>query len=127
MPGLVTVNGLGEKQRALLKAAGQDVKKELKKTYKKIGEELVPQIAGRAPRRTGRLAGSVRAIAQVAGPGIRIGGGASAPYAGVVIFGSQGGRKRNAFPYQVIDPQLPHIVDQIIEALDAVAEGINNT
>lgn len=125
MPALVTVTGLGEKQRALIKAAGQDVKKELKQAYKAIGDALAPQVAGKAPRRSGRLAKSIRAVNQLSGPGIRIGGGASAPYAGVVMFSSQN-RTRNPFPYQVIEPQLPHIVDQIIEALDRVADGINN-
>lgn len=126
MPALVTIVGLGEKRKALIAAGGSELKKELKAAYKKIGEQLAPQVAAKAPRRSGRLARSVRPINAISGPGVRIGNAATAPYAGVVMFGSHGGRERNPFPYRVLEPQLPNIVDQIIEALDIIAEGINN-
>jgi hypothetical protein len=72
--------------RATLKAAGDDLG-DLKDAHREAGTIVANAAGGRAPRRTGALAGSIRAAGTKAGAVVRA-GGARAPYAPYVHNGT---------------------------------------
>jgi hypothetical protein len=80
----VRVQGLDTLVRTLRKA-GQNIS-ELKDAHRAVGEIVAGAAADRAPRRSGALAGSVRATKRAAGARV-LGGRASVPYAGPIHWG----------------------------------------
>jgi hypothetical protein len=82
---VVEVQG-SRKLRATLKAAGIGLE-DFKDIHRKVGEYVEGEAARRAPRRTGRLAGSGRAGSAKTQAVIRF-GGARSPYANAVHWGT---------------------------------------
>lgn len=82
--GTVQVEGLGQLRRQL-RALGDDLA-DLKQANAAVSAFIAPAAAARAPRRTGRLAASVRGT-RAAGGATVAAGGASVPYAGPVHWG----------------------------------------
>jgi hypothetical protein len=74
------------KLRATLKRAGISVQ-DLKDAHRQVAEMVAARSAPRAPRRTGRLAGTVRPAGTQSAAIIRA-GRASVPYAGPIHWGS---------------------------------------
>lgn len=81
---VVEVRGIGELNRALRRFSG-DLPDALKAGFLGTIRASVPSLAAPIPRRTGRLAGTVRAGATKKTALVRI--GQSVPYAGSAIFG----------------------------------------
>lgn len=81
---VVEVEGLDNLVRTL-KKAGADID-ELKDASKKAGDTVIGSAVGRAPRRTGRLAGSMRASRLAKGVRVSV-GRATVPYAGAIHWG----------------------------------------
>lgn len=73
--------------RASLKRAGIDVQ-DLKAAHKQVADMVAEKSAPRAPRRTGRLAGSVRASGTASAAIVRAGRKA-VPYAGPIHWGHE--------------------------------------
>jgi hypothetical protein len=84
MDGRVRVQGARELRRTL-KRAGEDMA-DLKDANMRAAQLVAQWGAVRAPRRTGALGGSVRAMRQVARARI-VAGSPSVPYAGVIHWG----------------------------------------
>lgn len=78
------IEGLATLVRTL-KKAGVDIS-ELKDAHRRAGEIVAHEAALRAPRRTGKLAGSIRAAKQVRRARVQA-GGARVPYAGPIHWG----------------------------------------
>lgn len=78
------IEGLAELVRTL-KRAGVDVS-ELKDAHRRAGEIVAHEAAIRAPRRTGALAGSIKAAKQVRRARVQV-GGARVPYAAPIHWG----------------------------------------
>lgn len=83
------VDGARELRRTL-KAAGRDLG-DLKEAHGSAGAVILPRVKGKAPRRSGRLAGNIRASAAATSLTVRA-GGARVPYAGPIHWGW---KKRN--------------------------------
>jgi hypothetical protein len=71
--------------RSTLRKAGADLG-DLKDANQKVGQLVAQESTPIAPRRSGRLAGSVRSARQV-GRARVLAGGAAVPYAGVIHWG----------------------------------------
>lgn len=80
----VVVEGRKELARTM-KAAGLDMR-DLTKANRDAAAVVAPESAARTPRRTGRLAGTVRAGATRTAALVRV-GSKTVPYAGPIIFG----------------------------------------
>lgn len=94
----VRVEGLDRLVRTLNRAA-VDIS-ELKEAHARVGEIVASEARARAPRRSGRLAGSVRAARQARRARVTY-GGARVPYAGPITWG---------WPRHNIEPQ-PFVTD----------------
>lgn len=81
----VFVEGARELARSL-RRAGVDVK-ELKAANQRVGQIVVQAAQARAPKKTGRLAASIRASKEAAAVTIRAGNNGAIPYAAVQEYG----------------------------------------
>lgn len=86
------VEGMRDVRRALRRAGGTELLDALKAEHAYIARVVVQAAAPRTPRRTGRLAATVRGSG-TRGLSVVRAGGARTPYAGVVHWGS-GNRAR---------------------------------
>lgn len=84
MPPLVRVDGLGKLQRALRQLDADTT--DLKDANAAAASLVAAAASARAPRRTGRLAASIRGNRATSRATVR-GGGARVPYAGPVHWG----------------------------------------
>lgn len=80
----IKVEGLNELIRTMNKA-GQDIS-ELKDAHHRAGEIVASYAASIAPRRSGRLAGTIRAARQARRARVQV-GRANVPYAGPIHWG----------------------------------------
>lgn len=71
-----------------LRQAGADMT-DLKRAYRRMADAVKPEVSQAAPRKSGRLARSVRSSATQKGGVVRA-GRASIPYAGVINYGWPG-------------------------------------
>lgn len=83
--GRLEVKG-GANLRRTLKNAGDDLLNDLKQTHKDVASLVTPAARARAPKRSGKLAASVRPGATKSAAIIRAGSG-RVPYAGVQEWG----------------------------------------
>lgn len=99
----ITVTGLDELRRGL-RRVNTELPKELTRIHRGIAQPVAERARGRAPRKSGRLAGSVKA--QAGQKYARVAAGRKLiPYAGVIHFG---------WPRRNIRPQ-PFLTDSINE------------
>lgn len=117
--GAVQVTGLNEFIRALRKTESRADKEMSKAAQKWLEQTLVPEVRRRAPRRTGRLAGSVRAIRRVGSAILAVGTEVRVPYAGPINFGWPARNiKAQEFIYSTIARQDKQWEDTFVEAID---------
>ena len=119
MADKVAFVGLREFQRAL-RQIDPDLRKELREVQKEAAQIVAVTAAARAPRRTGRLAGSVRATATQKAGSVRA-GGARLPYAGPIHFGW---RARNIRPQPFIYDALDARREQVVRKFESGIEGL---
>jgi len=111
--------GLREFQRAL-RQIDPDLRKELREVQKEAAQIVAVTAAARAPRRTGRLAGSIRATATQKAGSVRA-GGARLPYAGPIHFGW---RARNIRPQPFIYDALDARREQVVRKFESGIESL---
>jgi hypothetical protein len=100
---LIFAEGLNEFRKDLRAAQSQTLK-ELSQTHKRIGEIVADEAERRAPKRSGRLARSIKSSASQRDVRVR-GGGREVPYFGVQEFGgSVPSRKDQSYPRRRIKP-----------------------
>lgn len=109
----VRVTGLREAVTALKRAGAST--DDLKEAWQPIGREAVQKSRQVAPKRTGRLAGNIRSSRRQNGVVVSV-GGARAPYASYVYYGS------------VHNPRPVRFIEVAITAMDLeedVARAVN--
>jgi len=108
----VRVEGLREVVRGLQRA-GVDIA-DLKETFSSIAREGARLASGFAPKRSGRLAGSVRGN-KAKNKAVVIAGRARIPYAGPINYGW---RKRNINPSQFMQRADADLAPRVVEMLE---------
>lgn len=111
--------------RKTLKAAGDDLH-ELRDTHKRVAQQVVPVARTYAPKRTGRLAGSIRPAGTKTAAIVRAGSKA-VPYAGVQEWG-WGRRNIRAQPYltraaKQTEPAWTRTYEVSVQAILAKVKG----
>lgn len=124
MRPVVKVEGARELRRALNRAADADLKREMKAANRAAAEVVARQGRVEAPKKTGRLAGSIRATAGVASGSVRA-GRAAIPYAGVIHFGWPARNiEPQPFLYEAADRRLGEVVSIYQARVRAIAEAV---
>lgn len=114
------VDGLRQLQRDLKKFG--DGVQELKKANAAAGRIISTASAPRAPRRTGRLAASIRPSAAAGGVVVR----STAPYSAVIHWGWPGrGILARPFIVDAAEATQPVWLDQYAQELQTAADRIN--
>lgn len=106
----IQIAGLRETQKAL-KDLGDDCRNDLKPAHKEAAEVIVEGSKRYVPVRSGRLAGSIRALATRTSGKVRA-GSAAVPYAGPIHFGWPARRiKPQPFIYDAMDERRQEVYD----------------
>lgn len=112
--------------RAAMKRAGVDVQ-DLKDAHRKIADDVAAEAAPHAPRRTGRLAGTVRASGTASAAIVRA-GRSSVPYAGPIHWGWQArGITAQPWIYEAGQDRFDHSQDLILDALETIIRTVERT
>lgn len=109
--GKLEIEGLREVVRDL-RALGNDSREDMKETHRKAGEIVAAAAKPLAPVRTGALSATITSSPTKYQGRVRIGRGASVPYAGPIHFG---------WPARRIAPQ-PFVYDALDGRRDEVKE-----
>lgn len=128
----INVEGLGNLIRSL-KALNPELVKELREFNKALATELVGPAKSKAPVRSGRLAGSIRAGATQRSGVVRA-GTKSVPYVKPIHFGWptrpnpqrgwRGGRIRpNPFLYEALDHRREQLITKYIDKVQQIIDG----
>lgn len=121
----IEVVGAAQLRRAL-KRAGVDVQ-DLKDAHRKIAQDVVAEAAPHAPRRTGRLAGTVRAAGTASASIVRA-GRASVPYAAPIHWGHKSrGIKAQPWIAEAAEHEFDHAQDVVLDALQAIIRTVERT
>ena len=125
MPEAVQVQG-ARQLRSTMRKAGADMT-QLNDTHRAVSGYVAAQGQVRAPKRTGRLAGSVRGSAARTAATVRA-GGARVPYAGVIHYGWE---RRNIRPQPFLtdaahdtEPVWLHMYYQKVKQILGTVKGI---
>ncbi len=123
-PGVQVVGAA--KLRRELKRAGLSVQ-DLKDAHRKIAEDVAKEAEPNAPRRTGRLAGTVRAAGTASASIVRV-GRATVPYAGPIHWGHKS-RGITAQPWisEAAESEFDHAQDVVLDALQAIIRTVEGT
>lgn len=123
MTDTVLVEGAKELARTL-KKAGVDVK-ELKEANNRVGQVIVQAAQSRAPKKSGRLAGSIRASKEQAGITIRAGNNGGIPYAAPIHWGwPKRNIKATLFLTNAIAETQPEWIDLYYKELEHIVSEI---
>jgi len=115
----IQIHGLNELRNAIKKLPGRMDIEMAKAGQDWLDRTLVPAIRRRAPRRTGRLAGSVRALRKIRAVTLAVGTEVRVPYAGPINFGWPARNIRaQEFIYSTIAAQGSEWEKSYIDALD---------
>lgn len=119
MVARVEIEGLAATRKAL-KGAGADMA-EMRAAGKQAAEIVAEEAKARTvPRRTGALAGSIRAAGQQSGAVVRA-GGARIPYANVIHFGwAAHNIEPQPFLYDALDLRADDVRDRYQQELDDI-------
>lgn len=125
--GVERIDGLREVQRDL-RRLGDDTKSEMKETHRQAAEIVVRGAIRLVPKRTGRLALSIKALATQSSGRVRA-GSASVPYAGPIHFGWPARKiAPQPFIYDALDPRRDEIrrlyedrINELVEKYDLTA------
>lgn len=114
----VRIEGASELRRALRDVAGGLA--DLKDAHREVGQIVADRATTIAPRRSGRLAGSVRAARQASGAIVRA-GRSSLPYAGVIHFGWPAHNiEPQPFLYDALDDRRNQVIDAYERRINAL-------
>ncbi len=119
---VMRIEGLRELTRSL-KAAEDGLQKEVNAIFKGAATKVASAARRRLPKRSGRLAASVRPFGTQRKPGVRV-GRARAPYAGPVEFGGYPkGRPfvpEGRYIYPTFSEMAPQVRKDLAEELNAL-------
>ena len=119
----IKVEGLNKLVRQL-KQLNPDLVDEMKRANRDIADSLVPVAKRKAPKRTGRLADSIRSSGQ-ARSGVVRAGKARVPYAGPIHFGWASRRIRpQPFLYDALDERRSVIEREYVSRVDKIVRKV---
>lgn len=139
MPFVVKVTGAKEIRKAIKKIEDAAEKKgmqaDLKNAYRTAAQAVEGRARSEAPRRSGRLAGSIKAKGTLQGASIVAGGLKAVPYAGPIHYGwpsrpnkAKGWRggpiKANKFLTRAAAASVPDVVDVLAAELQRVMDKV---
>lgn len=108
----IQVKGLRSVQRSLRKLQDKELQKELRAAHKKVSDMAAEAGKAEAPKRTGRLAASIKGKATGRQGAVKAGTGKRVPYAGVIHFGWPGhGIESNEFLYRGVNKKEKQILE----------------
>ncbi|MEY2580525.1 MAG: hypothetical protein QOE09_374 [Ilumatobacteraceae bacterium] len=117
----IEIEGLKELTRALRKI-DPELTKELKQANKDAAADVASVAQGLVPRRTGKLASSIRAGATIKSGVVRA-GRAKLPYARIVHFGNPKTRQRpQPFLYEALDHRRNEVGDAWAAAVERIID-----
>lgn len=120
--GAVTVEGLNELRRFIRRFPDDLSKDGLKRIHDKVAEPVESEAKSRVPRRSGRLAGSIRRAKGSTKAATVRAGRASVPYAGPIHFGWP--NRRVVWGKQTDGPVPIRAQPFLTDALDAKREVV---
>ena len=133
------VTGAKELRKAIRQiedaAAKKGMQADLKGAYRTAARVVEVSAKQEAPRRSGRLAGSIKAKGTLAGASVVAGGLKAVPYAGPIHYGwpsrpnkSKGWRggpiKANKFMTRALEASVPEVVDVLSAELQRVMNKV---
>jgi hypothetical protein len=120
----VRVEGLGKVIRRI-KAIEPDLVDELKAANRTIADDVTVTARTLAPKRSGRLAGSVRPGA-TARTGIVRAGSRSVPWAGPIHFGwARRNIEPDPFLYDALDERRDEVEERYLAAINTIADRMS--
>ena len=123
---MIEVEGARELKRAIRKAAGTELREELKEANYQAAKIVADEAKQLAPVRTGRLANSVRANRAIAYGAVKIGSAARVPYAGPIIYGwPDRGIKAQPFVHEAISEKLGDARKEYLRRIRAIAKKLS--
>lgn len=115
------VEGLREIQSAIRRAKDVELNKELREANKTVAKAVVSKALPNVPRQSGRLAGSVKALASATSASVKAGTPSQVPYAGVIHWGWDAhGITSRPFLTDAADSVEREVADDYAEALQRV-------
>lgn len=116
--GRLEIEGLREITRDL-RALSKDSRDDMKDTHRKAGEIVAVAAKPLAPVLTGRLSSTIVSAPTQRQGRVRIGRGASVPYAGPIHFGWPARRiKPQAFIYEALDGRRDEVLQAYARRMD---------
>jgi hypothetical protein len=112
--------------RASLKRAGVGVQ-DLKDAHRKVADMVAAEAEPKAPRRSGRLAGTMRAAGTQSAAIVRV-GRSSVPYAGPIHWGWEArGIKAQPWIAEAADREFEPAQQLYLQALEAIIATVEGT
>jgi HK97 gp10 family phage protein len=124
--GRIQVEGLNETLRDLRKLKEKDIPKAIRNANLEAAELVVPTAQAEAPRRSGKLAKTVKAKATRKAGSVKA-GSAAVPYAGPIHFGW--GRRHidpQPFLYRAIDKRIHEVRERYEAQMRRAIERFNS-
>ena len=127
-PVKVRVDNLREVQRAIRRAADDDLKRELRAANKAAAEIVADKAKVLVPERSGRLKGSIAAQAGQRDAKVKAGTASRVPYAGPIHFGWPArGIRPQPFLYEALDDRIRQVREAYAKALREVVQKVNRS
>lgn len=123
----IEVEGARELKRIIRKLNKQELRDEMKEANFNAASIIADEAADRAPKRTGRLANSIRANKAVAYGAVKAGSAARVPYAGPIHYGWPArGIRAQPFINEAIEARLGEARKGYEEAVRKLAKKLES-
>lgn len=126
MARAIKVEGLKELQRDLRRAQNKDTAKAIREAGKAAAKIVADDASSKAPRVSGRLAGSIKPQAQSTSARVKAGSASRVPYAGPIHFGW--GRRNiepNPFLYDALGDKWAEVYEAYEENLESISKSLS--
>lgn len=122
---MIRVEGHKELKRAVRKQQDNLAKSGLRDAHRSIAKMVAAEAAEEAPRRSGRLAKSVKGTGSASDAKIKAGTPARTPYAEVIHFGwDRRNIAENEFMFRAVEKMTPKVIEAYEELADEVREAL---
>lgn len=123
----IEVTGAKEMKRLIRRINKQELREEMKEANHNAAKIIADEAADRAPKRTGRLAQSIRANKALAYGAVKAGSAARVPYAGPIHYGWPArGIQAQPFIHEAIDARLGDARKDYEEAIRKLAKKLES-
>lgn len=123
----IEVTGAKEMKRLIRRINKQELREEMKEANHNAAKIIADEAADRAPKRTGRLANSIRANKALAYGAVKAGSAARVPYAGPIHYGWPArGIQAQPFIHEAIDARLGDARKDYEEAIRKLAKKLES-